>query len=125
MQDNKELFKHLNIEENSAAAGGLDKLSGAVNRHLAKQAGPSQKVIDNIMAAAEAKKGNAIKRFAFPFSYKAMAAGVLIVLLMFAALPAVFKSKVVDTEIYSYATDYNFELLDEELEDLLSEIRGI
>ncbi|MGB2578557.1 hypothetical protein AAIR98_000476 [Elusimicrobium simillimum] len=124
MQDNKELFDYLNIKAGGARAKNIDAISAAV-KSAAYAGGPSQKVIDNIMTAAYKEKSSAIKNVFAAFNYKTVLAGTLILALAVGVPLKMLSYEAVGTEIYSSAVDANFELLDADLEEILSGLDSI
>ncbi|WP_424245782.1 hypothetical protein Dip510_000720 [Elusimicrobium posterum] len=126
MQDNKELFDFLKITENSQEAENLNSLTGALSTQIRQnKTEPSKEVINRLMQAAQEKtqKKNAIKSWFGAFSYKKLAVAAAAVLIMIAAPLTVLKNttgfNLDTTEIYSSSDDALFDLLDEDIQDLL------
>ncbi|GHT38922.1 hypothetical protein FACS189437_00900 [Bacteroidia bacterium] len=103
MQDNKELFEFLKIEDGGVEAKNINAVDRALGRQFA-QMSPSQKTLDNIMAAARRRNESAFKKFFQQFTYRRILAGAAIVFIL-ALIPGIMLKKNAEyADIYAYAT---------------------
>lgn len=126
MQDNKELFDYLNINQDCKEAAALASFTAAVNKAVKQNAQtPRKQIIDNLKAAAQAKvqKRSAIKNWFSAFNIQRFAIAAAAVFVLVAAPVTVIKNvKLNNLEIYSSADEANFNSLEEELQDILNEL---
>jgi len=126
LQNNNELFDFLKLEDNSAQAENINAIDRALGKEFAKIS-PSQKTLDNIMAAAARENTPVLKRIFSLFTYRRvlLAAAAVFILALVPGL-MVKQQNAVDNETYAYAavtaTAGDIENLDNGLDDIISEL---
>ncbi|MDR0291612.1 MAG: hypothetical protein LBI01_02320 [Elusimicrobium sp.] len=125
MQENNELFDLLKINEDSAMSKNVNSIDRALGREFAKMS-PSQKTLDNIMAAAARENVPAYKKFFSLFTYRRVLAAAAAVFIL-ALIPGLMlkQKNAGDNDTYAYAvsaTVGDIENLDNGLDDIISEL---
>ena len=127
MQNNNELFDFLKIDEDSAQAKNINAVDSALAGQFAA-AGPSQKILDNIMAAAEKKNTPLAQRIFGRFAYRKILAAAAAVFIL-ALIPGIMLKRTQnaadETQTYAYAVSSvggDIENLDTGLDDVLTEL---
>jgi hypothetical protein len=119
MADNKEFFKYLEIEESCAAARNICAVDSTLNVRMSSII-PSEKIVQNIMSAAEKKNTGAIKRFFSAFTYRRAFAAAVVLAVLITMQQMVIKKTAADTDVYSYAVAHDFDELGNGLDDIMA-----
>jgi len=124
MPRNNELFEFLKLDENDAQAKNINAVDRALGAQFAKMS-PSQKTLDNIMAAAEKRNTPFVKRFSAWLSYRRVLAGAAIVFILALVPGLIFKQVSDNQEILAYAAQNSVNEitnLDDGINDVMSEL---